>query len=104
VRIPKFFGYFEHAIAANSKTSELHAVGSSSSYVDLSLFQVMVGFAYAFPRAHAHLAPKFPHLVALRDRVAARPRIKTYLASERRLPFNEKGIFRHYPELDQDLA
>jgi glutathione S-transferase len=48
----------------------------------------------------ARLEPKLPRLVALRDRVAARPRIAAYLASERRIPFNEQGIFRRYPELD----
>ena len=37
-----------------------------------------------------------------RERVAARPRIAAYLASPRRIPFNEDGIFRHYPELDVD--
>jgi glutathione S-transferase len=48
-------------------------------------------------------APDVPHLVALRERVRARPRIATYLASPRRLAFNNNGIFRRYPELDGDL-
>jgi glutathione S-transferase len=39
-------------------------------------------------------------LVALHDRVAKRPRIAAYLNSERRIPFNESGIFRRYKELD----
>lgn len=39
-------------------------------------------------------------MVALRDRVAARPNIAAYLRSPRRLAFNESGIFRRYPELD----
>ena len=34
------------------------------------------------------------------DRVAMRPNIAAYLASKRRIPFNQYGIFRHYPELD----
>ena len=42
-----------------------------------------------------------PHLTALHARVAARPRIAAYLASERRLPFNEQDLFRHYVELDR---
>jgi glutathione S-transferase len=32
----------------------------------------------------------------------ARPRIAAYLSSARRLPFNESGIFRHYPELEEE--
>jgi glutathione S-transferase len=70
------------------------------SYVDLSLFQLMSGLQYMFPRRMAALAPDLPLLHALQERVAQRPRIAAYLASERRLPFNTNGIFRHYPELD----
>lgn len=99
-RIPKYLGYFESVLAANKKSRGRHAVGRSLSYVDLSLFQVMVGLAYAFPRAMKRAEKKVPHLVALRDRVAARPRVAAYLASPRRVPFNEEGIFRRYPELD----
>ena len=96
-RMPKFLGYFERVLKEHDGE---HLVGTALSYVDLSMFQVMAGLGYAFPRAMARLAPKIPLLIALRDRVAARPRIAAYLASERRLPFNESGIFRHYPELD----
>jgi glutathione S-transferase len=77
-----------------------HLVGAKLSYPDLSLFQLVEGLHYAFPRAAATLAKKHPLVMALRDRVRERPRIKAYLASERRLPFNEHGLFRHYPELD----
>jgi glutathione S-transferase len=70
------------------------------SHADLSAFQVLEGLAYAFPNAFSRLAPRFPRLGALRDRVAGRPRIAAYLASDRRTAFNETGIFRHYPELD----
>jgi glutathione S-transferase len=99
-RIPKFLGYFESVLAANKRSKGRHAVGRASSYVDLSLFQVMVGLAYAFPKALRRIDKDFPRLVALRDRVAARPGIAAYLASPRRIPFNEDGIFRRYPELD----
>ena len=37
---------------------------------------------------------------ALRDRVAKRPRIAAYLASERRIPFSQWGIYRYFKELD----
>lgn len=102
-RIPKYLGYFESVLAANKANARgkgPYALGRSSTYVDLSLFQVLVGLAYAFPKATRRIEKELPYLVALRDRVAARPRLAAYLASERRIPFNEDGIFRHYPELD----
>jgi len=95
-RMPKFLGYFEGVLAKNRG----RAVGRSLTYVDLSLFQVVAGLRYAFPRAMRSLEPAHPRLVALHERVAALPRIAAYLASERRIPFNEQGIFRRYPELD----
>ncbi len=98
-RMPKFLGYFERALARNGGT---YLVGARPSYVDLSLFQVMRGLAYAFPKAMARAEPAYRGLVALRDRVAARPNVAAYLASPRRLPFNEQGIFRRYPELDAE--
>ena len=103
-RLPKFLGYFESVLAANAnankKSRGRHAVGRGSSYVDLSLFQVMVGLAYAFPKALRRVEKDIPLLLALRDRVAARPGIAAYLISPRRIPFNEDGIFRSYAELD----
>ena len=96
-RIPKYLGYFERVLqAAGGK----HVMGEHS-YVDLSIFQLMAGLTYAFPRAIKHVEDGIPGLLALRDRVAARPRIAAYLSSQRRLPFNESGIFRHYDELDR---
>jgi glutathione S-transferase len=99
-RIPKYLGYFERVLETNLAGGGLHAVGAALSYVDLSLFQIMAGLAYAFPRALSRLVTKLPRLVALRDRVAAEPAVAAYLASPRRIPFNQHGIFRHYPELD----
>jgi len=95
-RIPKFLGYFEDVL---DKADGRHALGRHS-YVDLSLFQVMSGLSYAFPKAMKRMRRKLPRLNALADRVAGRPRLAAYLASPRRIPFNEMGIFRHYPELD----
>lgn len=102
-RIPKFLGYFEQVLAGNTGAPG-HSVGKGIGYVDLSLFQVVEGLNYAFPRAMAGYAGRFPKLLALRDAVAERPNIARYLASERRLAFNENGIFRRYPELDQDIG
>lgn len=99
-RLPKFMGYFEAVLAANP-AGTAHAVGSRVSYVDLSLFQVMEGLRYAFPKTMKGFEEEIPLLVSLHGRIAERTGIRDYLASDRRLPFNEMGIFRHYPELDQ---
>ncbi|MGC2086652.1 MAG: glutathione S-transferase C-terminal domain-containing protein, partial [Bradyrhizobium sp.] len=77
-----------------------HITGRKLSYVDLSLFQIVDGLRYAFPQRMKAFERKIPGLVALHDRVATRPNIATYLASERRIPFNEDGIFRRYKALD----
>jgi glutathione S-transferase len=98
-RAPKYLGYFERVLARNP-SGERHLVGAKVSYPDLSLFQIVEGLSYAFPRATAPLLKSHPLVAALRDRIAARPRIKAYAASGRRIPFNEHGIFRHYDELD----
>lgn len=102
-RVPKFVGYFERIIDANP-TGSGHTVGNALTYVDLSLFQIAEGLAYAFPRAMKNFDKDYPNVAKLRDKVRDRPNIKAYLASKRRLAFNESGIFRHYPELDQDPA
>jgi glutathione S-transferase len=99
-RIPKFLGYFESVLEGNRRGKGKFSVGAAMSYVDLSLFQVLEGLAYAFPKAFARHTKKTPRLLALREAVRERPRIAAYLASPRRIPFNEQGIFRRYPELD----
>jgi glutathione S-transferase len=99
-RIPKFLGYFDRVLQQNPKGSK-HILGDALSYVDLSLFQIIEGLNYAFPKAMEGYQEKYPALSALHDAVAARPNIAAYLKSERRIPFNEDGIFRYYPELDK---
>jgi glutathione S-transferase len=96
-RVPKFLGWLEAALVHNGGE---HLIGRRVSYVDLSAFQIVCGLQYAFPNATARAVRRTPRLLALRDRIEARPRIAAYLASKRRVPFNEDGIFRHYPELD----
>jgi glutathione S-transferase len=96
-RVPKFLGYFERVLKANGGR---FTVGRRLSYVDLSLFQIIEGLRYAFPKHMKRFEKKIPGLVALHDRVAERPRIKAYRASKRRIPFNQWGIFRYYRELD----
>ena len=94
-RVPKYFGYFERVLGGKK-----YVAGARASYVDLSLFQIVAGMRYAFPNASQRLERNHKRLAALHDRVAERPRIKAYLESERRIPFNESGIFRRYRELD----
>src|SRR5215475_12237976 len=96
-RPQKYLGYFERVLQASGGDCVL---GRRLSYVDLSLFQVVAGLRYAFPNRMKRFERQIPGLVALAERVGKRPRIATYLASERRIAFNEQGIFRHYPELD----
>ncbi len=96
-RMPKFLHYFEGVL---ERSGGRYLVGRRLTYADLSLFQVVEGLRYAFPKAAARLEKKIPRVVDLHDAVAARPRLKAYLASERRIAFNEMGIFRHYAELD----
>jgi glutathione S-transferase len=98
-RVPKFLGYFEQVLAKNSRR-EPYLAGRTLTYADLSMFQIMAGLHYAFPRAMRQAARKYRRLSALHGRVQARPRIAAYLQSPRRIAFNEQGIFRHYPELD----
>jgi glutathione S-transferase len=96
-RAPKFLNYFERVLEASGGH---YVLGRRITTADLSLFQVADGLRYAFPRAMRRLEKKIPRVVALHDRVAQRPRIAAYLASGRRIAFNQSGIFRHYPELD----
>lgn len=96
-RLPKFLDYFEAAAAAHPGD---WIGGDAWSHVDTSLFQLIEGLRYMFPQRMAALEPDYPGVIAIRNRVAALPGVAAYLASDRRLPFNQDGIFRHYPELD----
>lgn len=98
-RLPKFLDYFE-AVLERNPAGNAWLVGDSLTYADLSMFQVIAGLWYAFPRTMARLEDGYPLLTALHDRVAARKRIKAYLKSKRRLAFNNDDVFRHYRELD----
>lgn len=95
-RIPKFLGWFDRILAQRGDW----LAGGGWSYADLSLFHLIAGLRHAFPRRMATVARDVPRVIALHDRVAALPALADYLASERRLRFNQEGIFRHYPELD----
>jgi glutathione S-transferase len=96
-RVPKFTGYFERLLKDNGG---FYLTGRRITYPDLSLFQIVEGLRYAFPKRMKAFERRIPGLVDLHDRVADRPNIKAYLASDRRIAFNEDGIFRRYRELD----
>jgi glutathione S-transferase len=96
-RVPKYLGYFERLLKSNGGS---YLTGRRLTYADLSLFQIVEGLRYAFPKRMKAFEREIPGLVDLHDRVAARPNIKAYLASDRRIAFNEDGIFRRYKALD----
>jgi glutathione S-transferase len=97
-RVPKILGYFERVL---TRSGGPHVLGRRLCYVDLSLFEIIEGLRYAFPRRMKRFEKKVPRLVALHDRVAKRPRIAAYLASKRRLSFSQWGIYRYFKELDR---
>ena len=100
IRIPKYLNYFEKIIS-NNKSNSGWLIGNSLTYPDLSLFQIIEGLHYAFPKAFANIAGNYTNTITLRDAVAARPNIASYLKSNRRIEFNTMGVFRYYPELDK---
>lgn len=102
-RLPKFMAWFEAILERNPRNAVAKVprlVGGSTSYADLSLFQLVDGLRYAFPRATGRVLKKAPRVAALHEGIASHKRLQDYFASERRLAFNEDGIFRRYPELD----
>jgi glutathione S-transferase len=101
-RIPKYLGYFEKILASNGR-GERYLLGAKLTYADLSLFQIVAGLRYAFPKTMASGTGKYRRLFALHARIQERPRVAAYLQSPRRIAFNEDGIFRHYPELESRL-
>ncbi|HEV2626619.1 MAG TPA: glutathione S-transferase [Xanthobacteraceae bacterium] len=96
-RVPKFLSYFERVL---NKNGGRFMIGRRLTYVDLSLFQIVEGLRYAFPNRMQRFERKIPGLIALHDRIAKRPRIASYLASPRRIPFSQWGIYRYFKELD----
>jgi glutathione S-transferase len=102
-RLAKFMAWFEAVLQRNRGNAAREVprmIGGRLSYVDLSVFQLVDGLLYALPKATRRLLKDAPLVAALHAGVPRQRRLAAYLASERRLPFNEQGIFRHYPELD----
>jgi glutathione S-transferase len=96
-RVPKILGYFERVL---TRSGGPYLLGRRLCYVDLSLFQIVEGLRYAFPKRMQRFERKVPRIIALHDRVAARPRIAAYLASKRRIAFSQWGIYRYFKALD----
>jgi len=96
-RMVKWLNHFEHELSLEGGPFVL---GERWSHVDTSLSQLLRGLAYAFPRRSAALQGRYPRLQACREAVANLPGVAAYRASDRCIPFNKDGIFRHYPELD----
>lgn len=102
-RLPKFLGWFEAILERNPRKAGRevpHLVGGRLGYADLSLFQLVDGLLYALPKATRKALKKAPLVAALHAGVPRQKRVAAYLASDRRLPFNEEDVFRRYPELD----
>jgi glutathione S-transferase len=99
-RLPKFLGYFERVLERNRAGGPWMA-GARCTYADLSMAQVVAGLRFAFPRAAQAALRRKPRLRGLHDRVFDRPRIARYVASPRRLAFNNDDLFRRYRELDR---
>lgn len=97
-RLPAFLSYFERSLIENPFGSDW-LVGDRCTTLDLSMFQMMRGLRHAFPNAMACMTT--PRLDDLALRVARRRGVRAYLESDRRIAFNNDGVFRHYPELDE---
>jgi glutathione S-transferase len=95
--LPKFLRYFEGVL---QKSGGPYLLGRKLTYADLSLFQIVEGLRYAFPKRMKRFERKVPRVLALHECVAKRPRIAAYLASPRRIPFSQWGIYRYFKELD----
>lgn len=95
-RIPKYLRYFDRALAGKEWFG-----GARWSYADLSLFHLVEGLEFAFPRRMATVMAECPEITRLREGVKAIEPLNEYLSSDRRQPFGN-GIFRNYPELDGD--
>ena len=98
-RLPKFLGYMEN-ILSRELSSKPYLVGKRTTYADLSLFQIIEGLRYAFPKLMSEKEKNYPRVIYLHNRISKRRRIDKYLKSDQRIAFNQHGIFRHYEELD----
>ena len=101
-RIPKYFSHFERVLKANeTEGSGKHLVGSKLTYADTTLWQSLDGVMFAFPKAVEAQRKHYPLLFeTFYTSLKQEKWLDDYLQSERRLPYSD-GIYRHYPELDE---
>lgn len=102
VRIPKFLGFFERVLKGNNEQGQgKHLVGGKLSYADTTVWHVLSGLDFAFPKEMEARKKDFPTLYeTFYPSVQEHSGLKEYLASDRRKPFS-MGIYRKYPELDR---
>jgi len=102
-RLPKFLGYFERVLKGEASKGGKWLYGGKLTYADLVLFQCLDGVTHAFPNAMGRLKKEgeYKGVFELHEAVKNRPKIKEYLASDRRQKYG-MGIYRHYPELDEE--
>jgi glutathione S-transferase len=103
-RLPRLIRYLETVAERNAeRTGRVRVawmVGTRLSHVDLSVAQLIEGLRHALPRVSSRLLEMAPRLRALHAQVIALPRIRLYLDSGRRTPFDARSLFRHDAELD----
>lgn len=101
-RIPKYFSFFERVLKGNEETGKgKYLVSDMLTYADTTLWQVMDGLHFAFPKELEARSNDYPLLFGtFYPSIKEEKHLKEYLASDRRLPYS-MGVFRHYPELDR---
>lgn len=101
-RIPKFLGFFERVLKGNEKEGQgKYLVGSKLSFADTTVWHVLNGLQFAFPKELEARQKDFPTLFeTFYPSVQEQSRLKEYLASDRRFPYSN-GVYRYYPELDR---
>ncbi|SMY24333.1 unnamed protein product [Zymoseptoria tritici ST99CH_1A5] len=97
-RIPKFLSYFERVLKGNGDGKYL--VGERVTTADVTVWQVLDGLQFAFPKEMAVRRKEFEALFKWYEGFKEEKGLKAYLGSERRLPYSQ-GVFRYYPELDR---
>ncbi|KAK3723430.1 hypothetical protein LTR37_001682 [Vermiconidia calcicola] len=103
-RFPKFFSYFQRTLQGNKERGGVegkYMVGKQLTYADTTIWQVLDGCMFAFPKEMEARKEEFPDLLqGFYESVKSEKGLKEYLASDRRLEYS-MGIFRQYPELDR---
>jgi glutathione S-transferase len=78
-----------------------HLVGEKLTFADTTVWHVLDGLQFAFPKEVEARKADYPLLFeTFFPSVKEQEHLRAYLASERRLPYSQ-GVFRHYAELDR---